>query len=72
MLAYSFSDDLRAPRAAVDALLVRYARATTTHRHFTPDALGQTTVGHFGFFQPGVVPALWDEIANFLGEGNAP
>lgn len=72
MLAYSFSDDLRAPRAAVDALLVRYASATTTHRHFTPDALGRTEVGHFGFFQPGVAPTLWDEVATFLGEGNAP
>ena len=67
ILAYSFDDDLIAPRRAAAALLREYrSAASQEHRHLTPHEAGAERIGHFGFFRAGVVPGLWQECAGFL------
>jgi predicted alpha/beta hydrolase len=66
ILALSFDDDHIAPRRAVEALLREYRSASwVEHRHLRNREHGRQ-LGHFGFFRPGVVPALWTECADFL------
>jgi predicted alpha/beta hydrolase len=64
--AYSFSDDVYAPRRAVDALLGLYPNAHVEHHHVTPRDLGAALIGHFGFFRDGPTQALWVETADWL------
>jgi predicted alpha/beta hydrolase len=66
VLAFSFSDDSFAPRAAVDALLGFYRNAQKTHRHLTPAELGQKEVGHFRWLRESVRDNLWREMAAWL------
>jgi predicted alpha/beta hydrolase len=67
ILAYSFSDDLIAPRAAAEALLAKYtASRGVEHRHVEPHELGRDRIGHFGFFREGVAPGLWERCVEFL------
>jgi predicted alpha/beta hydrolase len=66
ILAYSFADDWIAPCRAADALLAQYPGSSCVHRHLRPADVGAHAIGHFGFFRPGVVPALWSELADFL------
>ncbi len=63
----SFDDDPIAPERAAAALLLKYPKARTRHTHRSAEGLG-----HFGFFRAGRAPALWDEVAAFLLEGDAP
>lgn len=66
ILAFSFSDDRFAPRAAVEALHSRYGSPDLVHRHLTPRDLGADRIGHFGFFREGRVPRLWEEVVAWL------
>jgi predicted alpha/beta hydrolase len=69
ILAVSGADDWIAPRGAVEALLREYAGSVAVRRrHLVPREVGRGRIGHFGFFQAGVVPGLWDEITAFLQE----
>ncbi len=61
ILAFSFSDDKYAPRAAVEALLAGYSGARITHRH-----IEQRGLDHFDLFRRGKADALWSEIAEWL------
>lgn len=70
LLVYSFSDDRLAPPASVEALVRAYSRAAVARRHLQPAELGLAEVGHWGFFRVGMVPSLWAEVADFLGEGD--
>ena len=70
MLALSFADDPFAPQAAVAALHREYAGAAVRHRHLRPAEAGVSSIGHFGFFKPGV-PALWSEAAAWLERPSA-
>lgn len=67
LLALSFTDDPVAPPRAVEALHREYAAAALTRRAVAPGDVGATRLGHFGFFAPGRAPALWDEVATWLG-----
>ena len=67
ILALSFADDPLAPRRAVDALLAQYGSRDQTHRHLAPKDVGVPRVGHFGFFRPHVTPALWRDVARWIG-----
>ena len=70
MLALSFDDDnLFAPRAAVDALLRFYRRATTEHRHLTASSLGLREVRHFGFFRESARAQGWPHALEWLSAG---
>jgi predicted alpha/beta hydrolase len=67
ILAFSFADDLIAPRRAATALLREYRSASRVqHRHLKRHEVGCRRVGHFGFFRAGLVPGLWQECAAFL------
>jgi predicted alpha/beta hydrolase len=70
-LAYSFTDDRFAPRAAVDAMMDLYRRARTDRRHVDPATIGLDRLGHFGFFQERARPRLWAEAALWLRPGGA-
>lgn len=64
LLAWSFSDDSYASRAAVEALLAHYPAARLTHRHVDPKP-GQV-LGHFGYFRESQRDTLWRETADWL------
>lgn len=65
VLAFSFSDDGMAPRAAVDALVARLERATIDRRHIGPEQAGVKKIGHFGFFRKEHEAGLWKMVLDF-------
>jgi predicted alpha/beta hydrolase len=64
--SYSFSDDIHAPRAAVEALVGCYTSATIEWNHRTPQDAGVEKIGHFGFFREQFRDTLWREAADWL------
>lgn len=75
VLAYSFTDDVYAPRRAVEALLARLGGARVLHRRVGPGDLGVAEIGHFGFFRPATGAVLWGELTGFFDDvlaGAAP
>ncbi len=66
ILAYSFSDDGYAPRAAVEGLLDFYTQADIWHRHLRPADVGAEEVGHFGFFRDRFRETLWRDTTAWL------
>jgi predicted alpha/beta hydrolase len=71
VLAYGFTDDFFAPRPAVEDVLGWFGGAEKTLRYLCPADLGVRSVGHFGFFRPGVGGTLWPETARWLRERTA-
>lgn len=69
ILAYSFSDDAIAPRAAVQALLACYRSASITHRHVDPADAAARQIGHFGYFRTASGASLWERDVNWLLAG---
>ncbi|MEW6270050.1 MAG: hypothetical protein AB1689_12225, partial [Thermodesulfobacteriota bacterium] len=65
-LAYSFADDLLAPRRAVDRLLASQPRLEVVRRHLSPRDLGLGRIGHFGFFRHDLSGSLWAESGDWL------
>lgn len=65
ILAWTFSDDPHASRAASEHLLARFPRADVTRRHVDPAELNVQRIGHFGFFRPFCEP-LWQESGRWL------
>jgi len=68
LLAFSFEDDLYAPRRAVEALHREYRSRELVRRHLAPVDLGVNRVGHYGFFEPSMAPRLWAETAAWLSQ----
>jgi predicted alpha/beta hydrolase len=68
LLAYSFSDDDSATRAAVDALTAFYRSARRQRRHLTPAELGVDAVGHFRWLKERFRSTLWEEMASWLSQ----
>jgi predicted alpha/beta hydrolase len=66
LLAYSFSDDRFAPRAAVEALLGFYHRARKEHRHLSPADLKVDAIDHFQWLRESFRPTLWEDMATWL------
>lgn len=66
VLAYSFEDDVLAPRRAVDRLLASQPRLTMLRRHVSPDELGVDGIGHFGFFRQDLSGSLWAQSCDWL------
>jgi predicted alpha/beta hydrolase len=66
LLAYSFSDDDYAPRAAVEGLLDFYTDADIRHRHVRPAEIGAQSIGHFGFFRQAFKETLWRDAIDWL------
>lgn len=59
MTIYSVSDDVYAPKEAVDWLAARYSNATIERIHLLPKDLGQSKIGHFGFFKEKLQDSFW-------------
>ncbi|HYH98146.1 alpha/beta fold hydrolase [Hyalangium sp.] len=68
LLAYSFSDDRSATRAAVDALTAFYRRAQKERRHLSPADLKVDVIDHFGWLREGFRSPLWEDMAAWLQE----
>ncbi len=66
VLAYSFADDVYAPRRSVDALHAWFTRAAVDRQHLRPKDEGLPGVGHFGFFREKFRDTLWKRAAEFL------
>lgn len=66
LLSYSFSDDLYAPKQAVDKLHALYARAAVERVHWAPQDVGVKAIGHFGFFREPFRESLWARARPFL------
>jgi predicted alpha/beta hydrolase len=64
--SYSFSDDIHAPRAAVEALIGCYTQAPKELNHRTPRDLKVDKIGHFGFFREEFRDSLWSETTAWL------
>lgn len=64
--SYSFSDDIHAPRAAVEALIGCYTNAAIEWNHRTPQEVGVPKIGHFGFFRDQFRESLWTETTAWL------
>jgi len=64
--SYSFSDDIHAPRAAVEDLIGCYTSAPIEWNHRTPQELGVPKIGHFGFFREQFRESLWSETTGWL------
>lgn len=68
VLSYSFTDDVYAPKPAVNALHRALCAATINHQRILPGAIGAKAVGHFGFFRSRIGHELWKDTARFLIE----
>lgn len=66
VLAYSFTDDTYAPKAAVDALHSLYVNAQVERRHLAPREIGMKQIGHFGFFKDTYRSTLWERLGEFV------
>lgn len=71
VLAFSFTDDAYAPKAAVDWLHQLYTAAPVERRHLDPEGVGARRVGHFGFFRDRFRESLWTPVAAHLLAGAA-
>jgi len=58
--SYSVSDDVYAPKGAVDWLAEQYSNATIERIHLRPKELGQSKIGHFGFFKEKLKDSFWE------------
>lgn len=64
--SYSFSDDIHAPRPAVESLIGCYTQAPKELNHRTPADLNAGRIGHFGFFREEFRDSLWAETTAWL------
>jgi predicted alpha/beta hydrolase len=68
ILAYSFTDDVFAPKNGVDAFTQTLRKERLIHRRYAPHELGCDQIDHFGFFRRGVVPQLWNEAISYFDD----
>jgi predicted alpha/beta hydrolase len=66
LLAFSFSDDLYAPKASTEALLSEYPNAAVTRRDVRPTDVGARAIGHLGYFRDALRDTLWAETAAWI------
>jgi predicted alpha/beta hydrolase len=66
ILSLSFSDDPMISRRACESLEGFYPNARLEARHVVPAQIGETGVGHFGFFLPRSRDKLWSEALAWL------
>jgi predicted alpha/beta hydrolase len=61
MVSLSFTDDELMSAKSISTLDALYEGVDEVHMRFTPEQLGVTSMGHFGFFRHNQVD-LWDEL----------
>ena len=68
ILAYSFTDDVRAVPLSITELLNRFTSAPVEHRQVCPTQIGVPAIGHMGYFQESeaIRTTLWEETVDWL------
>jgi predicted alpha/beta hydrolase len=66
LLAYGLEDDGFAPERGVRALVSFYESARVETRLVAPREIGETAIGHFGFFRPRFEENLWKDARSWL------
>jgi predicted alpha/beta hydrolase len=66
ILRYSFTDDELITEPAVDSLHSFYRGSRIEKRHLAPADVGESRVGHFGFFYPRSRDKLWAPALEWL------
>lgn len=66
LLAYSFSNDPFGPRAAVEAWIEWFSKASAEHRHIKAREVGLKRLGHFEFFRRRSAHLFWDPCLDWL------
>ncbi|MBI3716790.1 MAG: alpha/beta fold hydrolase [Betaproteobacteria bacterium] len=66
VLSFSFSDDTYIPRPAIEQLHGFYRNARIERHHISPADVGESRIGHFGFFKLGEPHALWRQSLQWL------
>lgn len=66
-LSLSFTDDPIANESTVSALLRMYASLTPVERHISPQEIGASSIGHFGFFSRSR-RELWRSVSSYFDE----
>lgn len=69
LLAFSFSDDWRSPRRAVQELLNYFSSAQVTWHHLTPANTGMKKTGHLGPFRKHYRDTIWKSLSVWIRKG---
>lgn len=73
ILAISFEDDPFGTKIAIERLLRYFTRSEKLRRRISPADIGESAIGHFGFFQKRFGARLWPIALAFLdGESIRP
>lgn len=67
LLAFSFSDDWRSPRRAVQELLNYFSGTQVTWHHVKPAEAGMQRVGHLGPFDKSSKNGFWQPLCLWIG-----
>ena len=68
ILAFYFTDDVFAPKQAVEALHQHFSNSDIHYRRISPCDLEVAQIGHFGFFKKDEAQKLWLEIIDFFND----
>lgn len=66
ILAYYFTDDSFAPKAAVKVIHQHYNHCQVNYREVSPSDLNTDYIGHFGYFTKKESQKLWSEAIDFF------
>ncbi len=70
ILAISFEDDPFGTKIAIERLLRYFTASVRVRRRISPGDIGESAIGHFGFFQKRFAARLWPIALEFLNGGN--
>jgi len=68
ILSLSFTDDEFMSARNIESLHAFYAGATREMRRIAPQEIGESAIGHFGFFRARFAGSLWPQVAQFLAK----
>lgn len=71
-LAIGLSDDPFGTVPAIERLLSYFSHAPRTHLRISPKQIGETDIGHFGFFHSRFQHNLWPIALHWLQHGTLP
>jgi len=71
-LAVSVTDDEFGTIPAVERLLAYFSQSLRTHLRISPQSIGETMIGHFGFFNARFEQKLWQLPLLWLQSGRLP
>ncbi|MGH7120359.1 MAG: alpha/beta hydrolase family protein [Acetobacteraceae bacterium] len=72
ILALSITDDEFGTVPAIERLLAYFDHSPRTHLRISPQSIGETAIGHFGFFNSRLEQKLWQIPLEWLKSGRLP